>query len=84
MGAEDTVDVLERLVERRGQAPKLIRCDNGREFIPQSLRDWCRFNHAGTGYIEPGADEQAFFIEQCELDAEWRCRSVDGAVRHSF
>lgn len=25
MGADDTVDVLERIVERRGRAPKLIR-----------------------------------------------------------
>jgi hypothetical protein len=29
MGADDTVSVLERIVERRGRAPKLIRCDNG-------------------------------------------------------
>jgi putative transposase len=55
MGADDTVSVLEQIVEQRGQAPKLIRCDNGPEFVSQSLRDWCRFNHAGTGYIEPGA-----------------------------
>ena len=39
------------------------RCDNGPEFISQSLRDWCRFNHAGTGYIEPGAPWQNPFVE---------------------
>jgi len=38
MSADDTVSVLERIVERRGRAPKLIRCDNGPEFISQSLR----------------------------------------------
>ena len=43
--------------------PKLIRCDNGPEFISQSLRDWCRFNNAGTGYIEPGAPWQNPFVE---------------------
>ena len=63
MGADDTVSVLERIVERRGRAPKLIRCDNGPEFISQSLRDWCRFNNAGTGYIEPGAPWQNPFVE---------------------
>ena len=63
MGADDTVSVLERIVEQRGRAPKLIRCDNGPEFISQSLRDWCRFNHAGTGYIEPGAPWQNPFVE---------------------
>ena len=45
------------------QAPKMIRCDNGPEFISQSLRDWCRFNNAGTGYIEPGAPWQNPFVE---------------------
>ena len=63
MGADDTVSVLERIVERRGRAPKMIRCDNGPEFISQSLRDWCRFNNAGTGYIEPGAPWQNPFVE---------------------
>lgn len=63
MGADDTVGTLERIVERRGRAPKLIRCDNGPEFISRSLRDWCRFNHAGTGYIEPGAPWQNPFVE---------------------
>jgi transposase InsO family protein len=63
MGADDTVGVLERIVEQRGQAPKLIRCDNGPEFISQAIRDWCRFNHADTGYIEPGAPWQNPFIE---------------------
>jgi putative transposase len=63
MGADDTVSVLERIVELRGRAPKMIRCDNGPEFVSQSLRDWCRFNHAGTGYIEPGAPWQNPFVE---------------------
>jgi putative transposase len=63
MGADDAVSVLEQIVERRGRAPKMIRCDNGPEFISQSLRDWCRFNHADTGYIEPGAPWQNPFVE---------------------
>jgi putative transposase len=63
MGADDTVNTLERIVEWRGRAPELIRCDNGPEFIAQSLRDWCRFNNATTGYIEPGAPWQNPFVE---------------------
>ena len=63
MSADDTVNTLERIVELRGHAPKMIRCDNGPEFISQSLRDWCRFNHADTGYIEPGAPWQNPFVE---------------------
>ena len=63
MGAEDTVNTLEQIVERRGRAPALIRCDNGPEFISQALRDWCRFNNTKTGYIEPGAPWQNPFVE---------------------
>jgi putative transposase len=63
MGADETVSVLERIVERRGRTPKMIRCDNGPEFISHSLRDWCRFNNTGTGYIEPGAPWQNPFVE---------------------
>jgi putative transposase len=73
MSADDTVSVLERIVERRGRAPKLIRCDNGPEFISQSLRDWCRFNNTGTGYIEPGAPWQNPFVE-----------SFNGHLRHEL
>ena len=39
----------------------MIRCDNGPEFV--SPRDRCRFKHAGTGYIEPGAPWQNPFVE---------------------
>jgi putative transposase len=63
MGADATVAVLERIVERRGQAPKLIRCDNGPELVAQALKDWCRFNNVTTGYIEPGAPWQNPYAE---------------------
>jgi putative transposase len=63
MGADDTVSVLERIVERRGQAPAFIRCDNGPELVAHALRDWCRFNNVTTGYIEPGAPWQNPYIE---------------------
>ena len=63
MGADDTVDALERIVERRGQAPELIRCDNGPELVAHALQDWCRFTGVTTGYIEPGAPWQNPYIE---------------------
>ncbi len=63
IGADDTVSTLEQIAERRGRTPELIRCDNGPEFIAQALRDWCRFNNANTGYIEPGAPWQNPYAE---------------------
>jgi transposase InsO family protein len=63
LGADDTVSTLEQIVERRGQAPQMIRCDNGPELVAHALKDWCRFTGVQTGYIEPGAPWQNPYIE---------------------
>ena len=63
IGADETVNVLERIVERRGTPPQMIRCDNGPELVAHALRDWCRFSEVSTGYIEPGAPWQNPYIE---------------------
>ena len=61
--ADATVAVLDRLVAERGTAPRFIRMDNGPELTANALRDWCRFNQAGTSYIEPGAPWQNPYVE---------------------
>jgi len=61
--ADDTVTVLERLVSRRGRAPRFLRMDNGPELTANALRDWCRFSGSGTAYIEPGSPWENPFIE---------------------
>ena len=55
--------VLERLVAERGTPPEFIRCDNGPELTANALRDWCRFNQAGSAYIEPGSPWQNPYVE---------------------
>jgi putative transposase len=37
--------------------------DNGPEVIATALKDWCRFNTAGTIYIEPGNPWQNPYVE---------------------
>jgi putative transposase len=61
--ADATVKVLDRLVTDRGAAPRFIRMDNGPELTANALRDWCRFNQAGTSYIEPGSPWQNPYVE---------------------
>jgi putative transposase len=61
--ADDTVAVLDSLVEARGTTPTFIRCDNGPELTANALRDWCRFSGAGTAYIEPGCPWENPFVE---------------------
>lgn len=55
--------MLDRLVADRGSAPEQIRCDNGPELTANALRDWCRFNQAGSAYIEPGSPWQNPYVE---------------------
>ena len=61
--ADATVNVLDRLVTERGTTPRFIRCDNGPELTANALRDWCRFNQAGTSSIEPGSPWQNPYAE---------------------
>lgn len=61
--ADATVAVLDAIVRRRGVHPSFIRCDNGPELTAIALRDWCRFNGAGTSYTDPGAPWQNPWVE---------------------
>jgi putative transposase len=61
--ADATIQILDRLVAERGTAPRFLRCDNGPELTANALRDWCRFNQAGTSYIEPGSPWQNPYVE---------------------
>jgi putative transposase len=63
LSSDDTVDTLERIVERRGSPPTYIRCDNGPELTAKALKDWCRFNSTTVAYIEPGAPWQNPYVE---------------------
>ena len=35
-------------------APHYVRLDNGPEFVAHAVSDWCRFNSAGSLFIDPG------------------------------
>jgi putative transposase len=61
--SDHTVTVLDRLVAERNTAPAFIRCDNGPELTANALRDWCRFQRAGSAYIEPGSPWQNPYVE---------------------
>ena len=61
--ADHTVNVLDRLVAQRGTAPGFVRCDNDPELTANALRDWCRFQEAGSAYIEPGSPWQNPYVE---------------------
>jgi putative transposase len=58
------VRVLEFLLEFRG-LPKMIRVDNGPEFISHVLDEWCRKHGVTLVYIQPGKPMQNGYVERC-------------------
>ena len=72
---------MDRLVLQHG-APYYVRFDNGPEFVAYAVRDWCRFNSAGSLFIDPGSPWQNACIESFngrlrdELLNSWRFDSL--------
>lgn len=61
--AERVIRVMEQIAVWRG-LPKAIRCDNGPEFIAQSIVDWCELHGIELRHIQPGKPNQNAFIER--------------------
>jgi putative transposase len=70
--ADGVVACLDKIASDRG-APKYLRFDHGPEFIAHAVADWCRFNGAGTVFIDPGSPWQNAWIE-----------SFNGRLRDEF
>ncbi len=54
---------LQEIVQRR-ELPKMIRVDNGPEFISSKLDMWCKDNKIQLVFIQPGEPTQNAFIER--------------------
>ena len=66
----------------KNSAPYYVRLDNGPEFVAHTVSDWCRFNRAGSLFIDPGSPWQNAWIESFngrlrdELFNSWRFDSL--------
>jgi putative transposase len=58
------IRALEYLQEFRG-LPKMIRVDNGPEFISAKLDEWCRKHKITLVFIQPGKPMQNGYVERC-------------------
>lgn len=62
MTGDDVVNRLDQLANEQG-APCYLRLDNRPEFIAHALNDRCRFNGAGSLFVDPAAPRQNSWIE---------------------
>jgi putative transposase len=63
IGARDVMRQLEGLFDQHGK-PELIRSDNGREFIADTLGAWLADEGVDTAFVEKGSPQQNGFIER--------------------
>ena len=57
------IRALEQIISWRGK-PKVIRCDNGPEYIRPALKTWAENNHSKIEYIQPGNPQQNAYVER--------------------
>jgi transposase InsO family protein len=63
IGAGDVQQELERLFALHGK-PRILRSDNGREFIAASLGEWLEEQGVTRAFIEKGSPQQNAFVER--------------------
>jgi len=57
------IRALDQIIEWRGK-PRVIRCDNGPEFISQELEAWAERRNIRLEFIEPGKPQQNAYVER--------------------
>ncbi len=61
--AARVVRALDQLIEWRG-VPQVIRCDNGPEYISDTVRRWAKGRGIHLAFIQPGQPQQNAYIER--------------------
>jgi putative transposase len=75
--AARVVRALDEIVHARG-APKIIRMDNGPEFISNALAQWAHAHQITLQFIEPGSPTQNAYIER--FNKTYRTEILDAYV----
>ena len=70
------IEVLSRLVSARG-APRVLRSDNGPEFVSKALRSWIVAQGIATALIEPGKPWQTGVAESFNGKFRDECLSLE-------
>src|SRR5690606_28583054 len=54
---------LEQVIEWRGR-PKIIRCDNGPEYVSSALMQWAEKRHIQLQFIQPGKPQHGLALSR--------------------
>jgi len=75
---------LDQIIEWRGK-PDAIRCDNGPEFVSETLRKWSQEHQVTILYIQPGKPTQNAYVERFNRTArhEWLDLHVFNSVEQA-
>jgi putative transposase len=57
------IRALEQIIEWRGR-PRVIRCDNGPEYLSGALQEWATRRSIRIDYIQPGKPQQNAYVER--------------------
>ena len=78
------IKALERIIEWRGK-PAAIRCDNGPEYVSQSLVNWANEHQITLMYIQPGKPTQNAYIERFNRTVrhEWLDMHLFESIEHA-
>lgn len=63
MPAVRVTQILEQTIREQGK-PRVIRTDNGPEFISKEFKEWCKAHRIENQYIQPGRPMQNGYIER--------------------
>lgn len=82
--SERVIRTLEQIIEWRGK-PIALRCDNGPEYISQTLINWANKHQITLLYIQPGKPRQNAYIERFNRTArhEWLDLHLFESVEHA-
>ena len=61
--SERIVRSLNQLIEWRGK-PRVIRCDNGPEYISETTKTWAAKHGIEIAFIQPGQPQQNAYVER--------------------
>lgn len=63
VSAKDVVEMVDIAMLERGSTPKVVRMDNGPEFIAKALASWCREQNSAQAFAPAGQPWHNGFVE---------------------